>query len=96
MSQLEGIIIRPCVTEKNTFLTEKYNQYVFEVAMSANKFVIEEAIEKIFKVKVKMVRTLTIRGKVKRLGRSMGKRPNWKKAVVTLMPGQKIELFKGV
>jgi len=96
MISAEKILLRPCVTEKNTFLMEKLNQYAFEIMPSANKIVVREAVEKLFKVKVKEVRTMVVRGKVKRLGRSLGQRRTWKKAIVTLVPGQKIEFYKGV
>ncbi len=89
------IIIRPIITEKSTMLKEKYNQVAFEVAMNANKKEIKEAVEKLFNVKVVKVRTMIIRGKKRRLGFFEGKRPNWKKAIITLAPGSKIEFFEG-
>jgi len=72
------------------------NQYFFEVARDANKIEIKRAVESIFNVKVKAVQTLQIRGKIKRQGRYAGKRSDWKKAVVTLQPDQKIELFEQI
>lgn len=89
------IIKRPIITEKTTMLKEKYNQVVFEVDINANKKQIKEAVEKLFNVKVKKVRTMIVRGKKRRLGFFEGKRPNWKKAIVTLAPGSKIEFFEG-
>jgi len=83
-------------TEKGTVLRELRNQYFFEVARDANKIEIKRAIESIFNVKVKAVQTLQIRGKIKRQGRFAGKRSDWKKAVVTLLPDHKIELFEQI
>ena len=93
-SDLE-IIRKPMVTEKVTRLQEKLNQYVFEVAPSANKIEIKRAVEERFEVKVTKVRTINTRGKLKTLGRFTGRRPDWKKAIVTLAAGEKIELFEG-
>lgn len=90
------IVRRPLVTEKGTFLRELSGQYLFEVHRQANKNQIKEAIEKLFQVHVENVRTLNVRGKVKRVGRNIGKRPSWKKAFVTLKQGEKIEFFEGV
>lgn len=92
----ETIIRRPLITEKGTQLRETANQYVFEVDRTASKHQIKEAVQKLFKVQVDQVKTLNIRGKVKRVGRSVGKRPNWKKAYVTLKAGSTIEFFEGV
>jgi large subunit ribosomal protein L23 len=90
----EQIIKRPIVlTEKATVLKENLNQVVFEVDLAANKIQIREAVEKLFDVKVADVNTLVQRGKVKRLGRREYKRPNWKKAIVTLRAGENIEFF---
>jgi large subunit ribosomal protein L23 len=77
-------------------LREQRNQYHFEVAVDANKIEIKRAIESIFQVKVGSVRTQQVRGKLKRQGRTAGRRSDWKKAIVTLMPDQKIELFEQV
>lgn len=84
------------ITEKGTVLRESQNQYFFEVARDANKIDIKKAIETIFSVKVDNVRTMQLRGKVKRQGRWVGKRNDWKKAIVTLKPDQKIELFEQI
>jgi large subunit ribosomal protein L23 len=90
----EEVIIRPlALTEKATRLKAEYNQVVFEVARDANKIQIREALERLFKVKVLSVNTLVQRGKVKRVGRRELKRPNWKKAIVTLRKGDNIEFF---
>lgn len=88
------IIRRPVISEKSTALAEVANRYVFEVSQKASKPEIKDAIEHLFKVKVKAVNTAIMHGKSKRAGHQEFKRSNWKKAVVTLAPGQKIELFQ--
>ncbi len=90
------MIIRPVVTEKTTEQKESDNQITFEVNPKTNRIEVKRAIENIFNVKVDTVRTMNIKGKVKRRGRVIGKRKNWKKAIVTLMPGQRIDFFDGV
>jgi large subunit ribosomal protein L23 len=90
------VVKKPLVSEKTTKLREHSNRVTFEVAMDANKVEIRDAVEKLFKVRVRNVRTLIVRGKERRLGRRMGRQSNWKKAVVTLRPGETIELFEGV
>jgi large subunit ribosomal protein L23 len=90
------IVRKVLITEKGTQLRETQNQYFFEVARDANKIDIKRAIENIFKVKVDNVRTMQVRGKVKRQGRWVGRRNDWKKAIVTLQPDQKIELFEQI
>lgn len=89
------IIKRPVVTEKS-MSQGAMNKYTFEVDDDSNKIEIGQAVEKIFNVKVTKVNTLTVKGKMKRMGRHEGKTPDWKKAVVTLAPGQRIELFEGM
>lgn len=89
------IIIRPLVTEESTDQMA-LNKYTFVVASDANKIEIRQAIESIFKVKVLSVNTLWRRGKEKRRGRVSGKQPDRKKAIVTLAPGDSIEIFEGV
>lgn len=89
------VLRRPVVTEKSTRLQEE-SKYVFEVAKVANKPMIKEAVEKAFSVKVLAVNTIMMRGKTKRLGPRMVQRPDWKKAVVTLRAGDRIEFFEGV
>jgi large subunit ribosomal protein L23 len=91
-----SVVRRALITEKGTTLREKQNQYHFEVARDANKIEIKHAIEVIFSVKVGSVRTQQLRGKVKRQGRASGRRSDWKKAIVTLQPDQKIELFEQI
>ncbi len=96
MRNLYQIIRRPVITEKTTLQKEEMNKVVFEVAPGANKIEIRKAIEKIFNVKVLDVHTMRVKGKKKRLGRFEGKEKNWKKAIVTLRPGDHIEFFEGV
>ena len=91
-----AIIRRPLITEKTTIQKESFNQVTFEVDRKANRVEIKRAIEKIFNVRVVAVRTMQITGKVKRRGRILGKRKDWKKAIVTLMPGERIDFFEGV
>ena len=92
--ELRDILIRPLMTEKATS-EDIYgrNTYVFEVGIDSNKQQIKQAVESYFKVAVTDVRTLIVRGKIKRAGRFSGKRSNWKKAYVTLKEGDGIELF---
>jgi large subunit ribosomal protein L23 len=90
------IIRRPLITEKGTELKNQANHYLFEVARDANKIEIKHAIESLFRVKVLQVRTISVQGKVKRVGRYVGRTPNWKKAVATLKEGDSIEFFEGV
>ena len=90
------IIRRALISEKGTRIREVKNGYLFEVAPGANKIEIKKAVELIFSVKVRSVRTLRVHGKPKRLGRFAGHRSDWKKAVVTLRAGQTIELFEQV
>ncbi|MFH1077220.1 MAG: 50S ribosomal protein L23 [Pseudomonadota bacterium] len=90
-----NIIKKPLFTEKNTISKEKHNQLAFEVDLGANKVEIRKAIEKIFNVHVLQVRTISFLGKKKRLGKIMGKRNDWKKAIVTLRPGDSIKFFEG-
>jgi|UniRef100_A0A7V3VTX7 large subunit ribosomal protein L23 len=91
----EQIIIRPIITEKADRLRE-LNCYQFIVAKKATKNAIKEAIEKLFNVEVLRVHTANFRGKLRRLGRSEGYRPGYKKASVWIKPGQKIEIIEGV
>jgi large subunit ribosomal protein L23 len=88
------VVLRPMVTEKATTAKDEHNQVTFQVAADANKVEVRQAVETIFKVKVTGVRTQVVFGKMKRMGRYLGRRPSWKKAVVTLGPGSKIELFE--
>jgi len=91
-----NIIKRPLVTEKTNIQKEVDNQVTFEVDPRANRIEIQRAIEQIFNVKVANTRTMNVKGKSKRRGRIVGKRKDWKKAIVTLMPGERIDFFEGV
>lgn len=91
-----GILLRPLITEKAQNLAALQNKYAFEVDQRANKLQIKEAVELAFNVRVKGVNTSVLKGKRKRYGRALTKQPDRKKAVVTLAPGEKIELFEGV
>ena len=90
------IIRRPIITEKGTHLKDTNNQLLFEVDPRANKTEIGKAVERIFKVTVLSVRTQNRQGKRKRLGRSVGRRKNWKRAIVTLKEGDRVDFFEGV
>lgn len=92
--EARDILIRPIVTEKSTALMEQ-GKYTFRVPLAATKIQIRQAVEQIFKVKVQAVNTMRYGGKLKRMGRTQGRRSDWKKAVVTLKPGEAIELFEG-
>jgi len=93
---LYQIIKRPLVTEKGTKQKEQSNQLAFEVDRRANKILVRNAIEDIFKVKVLSVRTMNVRGKERRVGRNVGRKADWKKAIVRLAPGENIEFFEGI
>ena len=97
MKRPDQIIVAPLITEKTTLLKEKGPVLAFRVDRRANKVEIRQAVEALFKVKVAQVRTQSVHGKNKRVGRFEGKRPDWKKAYVTLKPGQKpVEYFEAV
>ncbi len=87
------IIRRPLVTEKSTILREEGNVIAFEVDPSANKIQVKSAVEELFKVKVEEVRLFNVRGKMKRMGRFVGKRRDWRKAYVRLKAGEKAPVF---
>ncbi|EFR43207.1 50S ribosomal protein L23 [Dialister micraerophilus] len=88
------ILIKPIVTEKSTALMEE-GKYTFQVPLNVTKIEIRQAVEQVFNVKVQAVNTMRYEGKMKRLGRTQGRRSDWKKAIVTLKPGETIELFEG-
>ena len=90
------IIRGPVVTEKTTLQKEMHNQLTFKVDKRANRVEIKDAVEKNFNTKVKQIRTIQVKGKVKQRGKILGKRKDCKKAIVTLMPGQRIDFFEGV
>ena len=89
------IIKRPLDTEKLDRMRDRENKFAFEIDLKANKTEVKQAIEGLFKVKVLDVKTSIVRGKYRRIGRSEGKRSNWKKAIVTLKEGDAISLFEG-
>ncbi len=86
----------PLLTERGTLLKETDNKVLFRVAREANKIEIKKAVEEIFKVKVERVTTMNCKGKKKRMGRHEGKRPDWKKAIVTLKEGEKLDFIEGM
>jgi len=90
------IIREPRITEKSTVQKESSNQVTFKVHPGANKIEVRKAVERLLRTKVVDVRTMNVRGKTRRMGRNVGKRPDWKKAVVRLAPGEKVEFFEGM
>jgi len=88
------VIKKPLITEKTTAEKDARNVVAFVVDRDANKIEIKESVEKLFKVKVASVKTATVAGKVKRVGRNVGKRSNWKKAYVTLQEGSSVDFFE--
>ena len=90
------VLKRPLVTEKGTKQKEQSNQIAFEVDRRANKILVRNAVENIFKVKVLGVKVINVKGKERRMGRNVGKKPDWKKAIVRIAPGETIEFFEGV
>lgn len=93
-----SMIVRPVISEKATMLAEQ-GKYVFEVAPGANKIQIKQAVEEVFaskKVQVESVNVFQVPGKQRRVGRSVGMSKSWKKAIVTLRPGQRLDLFEGI
>ncbi|HIE52100.1 MAG TPA: 50S ribosomal protein L23 [Armatimonadetes bacterium] len=97
MKDPRDIIVRPVATEKSYYLATEQNKYIFQVHPEANKIEIRRAVEEIFNVEVVKVNTMWVRGKRRRLGRfPEGRTPRWKKAIVTVRPGQKIPIFEGV
>ena len=89
------VLRRPLITEKSTILQDGHNKYAFEVDSRANKVQVKTAVEESFSVKVTGVNMLTVKGKRKRFGRRLVQKPSWKKAVVSLRAGDKIQLFEG-
>jgi large subunit ribosomal protein L23 len=90
-----SVILSPLVTEKATLVSGTGNQVVFRVRPNASKFAIKNAVETLFKVKVKKIRTIQYLGKTKRVGKSIGRRSAWKKAYITLSEGDRIDFFEG-
>lgn len=95
MKEFYNIIISPSFTEKGAALKKADNKVLLRVAKNANKIEIKKAVEEIFKVKVERVTTMNCRGKKKRFGRFEGRKPDWKKAVVTLKKGEKLDFIEG-
>jgi len=95
MPTLHRTIVRPLITEKTSAAYQTRGEYTFEVHVDASKPQIRAAIEQLFGVKVTGVWTMNVRGKERRMGRTTGRRPNWKKAIVTLREGDTIEIFEG-
>jgi len=91
----QDVVKRPLITEKAERNREAVRQYAFEVHRDATKIQVKKAVEKLFAVHVTAIRTSIARGKNKRVGRNFGRRPNWKKAIVTLKEGETISLFEG-
>ena len=89
------VLIRPLITEKTSMMMQE-NKYAFQVALNANKVEIRQAVEQIFDVKVLSANTVRVLGKIKRMGRTQGKRSDYKKAIVKLAEGQTIEFFEGM
>ena len=89
------VVVRPLITEKTSAAYQDRGEYTFQVHPDASKPQIRQAIEELFGVKVTGVWTSNVRGKEKRMGQSMGRRPNWKKAIVKLKEGDSIEIFEG-
>lgn len=96
MKDLRQVIRKPVITEKSTIERETRNIVTFAVHPEANKHEIKRAVEELFDVKVEEVRTLRVRGKMRRVGKTQGQRPSWKKARVRLRAGDSIEFFEGV
>ena len=96
MKTASSILKRPLVTEKGTQLREKDNKVVFSVAKDANKIEIKQAVEELFNVHVEDVKTMVMKGKIKRWGYRPFQRSDWKKAIVTLKAGETIEFYEGV
>ncbi|MBI5099904.1 MAG: 50S ribosomal protein L23 [Nitrospirae bacterium] len=96
MRNIYEVLQGPLLTEKGTLLKEKDNKVLFKVSKNANKIEIKNAVESIFKVKVDRVTTMNCKGKKKRMGKYEGKRSDWKKAIVTLKEGEKLDFIEGV
>ncbi len=93
--EARDILMKPIITEKSTALMQE-GKYTFRVPLAATKIQIRQSVEDVFKVKVAAVNTMRYEGKMKRMGRHQGRRSDWKKAIVTLKPGESIEFFEGV
>lgn len=96
MKNIYDVLLGPMLTEKGTLLKEKENKVLFKVATAANKIEIRKAVEETFKVKVDSVATINCKGKIKRMGKHEGKRSDWKKAIITLKEGEKLDVIEGM
>ena len=96
MMDVYQVLKRPLITEKGTRQKEQSNQMIFEVDRRANKGMVRDAVESIFRVKVLSVKVMSVKGKERRVGKNTGRRPDWKKAIVRLGPGENIEFFEGI
>lgn len=96
MRDVRDVVIRPVVTERTTLLADEQDAFTFIVAQDANKIEIRRAIEQLFEVRVRSVRTMNYRGKVRRVGRNTGRRPGFKKAIVKLVEGERIDVYEGI
>jgi large subunit ribosomal protein L23 len=96
MRDPRDVIIRPVVTERSTLLADDNDAFTFIVAEDANKPEIKSAVERLFDVKVRKVNTMRYLGKWRRLGRNYGRRPSFKKAIVTLVEGERIDVYEGI
>jgi len=90
------VLIRPVVTERSTYTMDEHNAVTFVVSKDANKIEIKHAVERMFDVKVLTVRTMNVRGKWRRMGRALGKKPGYKKAIVKLVEGERIDVYEGI
>ncbi len=96
MRDARNVIIRPVVTERSTIMADEHDAFTFIVAEDANKIDIKRAVEQLFDVKVKSVNTMRYRGKWRRVGRTYGRRPSFKKAIVKLADGERIDVYEGI
>ncbi len=96
MKSTYGIIKKPCLTEKGISLQEECNHLVLRVDPRANKIEIKQAVESMFNVEVEKVRTANMHGKKKRIGRNMGRRSDWKKAIVSLAEGHSVDFLQEI
>ena len=96
MRDARDVVIRPVVTERSTLLADELDAFTFIVAQDANKIEIRRAVEQLFEVRVSSVRTMNYRGKMRRVGRNTGRRPGFKKAIVKLAEGERIDVYEGI
>ncbi|MQF69978.1 50S ribosomal protein L23 [SAR202 cluster bacterium AD-804-J14_MRT_500m] len=94
--EIYQVLVKPLITEKSTLLQDQLNKYVFEIAPKANKVEVKEAVQRVFGVHVQGVTICKVRGKMKRLGPKLHRTPDQKKAIVTLRPGDRIQLIEGL